>query len=86
MYSTKTFSYLPIQDKPDPPETCKVTDVFYDNCVVHWTPPKDDGGTDITKYVIEALDVSSGNGQWLECAGTQTGGDRKIKVCLALLT
>ncbi len=45
-------------DKPDPPESCTVTDVFYDNCVVHWTPPKDDGGTEIKSYIVEALDVS----------------------------
>merc|ERR1719402_98982 len=31
-------------DKPTPPQSCRVTDVFHDNCIVHWTPPKDDGG------------------------------------------
>jgi len=69
-----------IMDKPSPPESCKVSDVFYDNCVVHWTPPKDEGGTEIKKYIVEALDISSGMGQWSEVAETQSGGERKIKV------
>ena len=68
-----------IMDKPDPPQTCNVTDVFYDNCVVNWTPPKDDGGTEIKKYVVEALDVTSGTEQWVQVARTESGGDRKIK-------
>ena len=31
--------------------SCKVTDVFHDNVIVNWTPPSDDGGTDITRSV-----------------------------------
>ena len=31
--------------------SCKVTDIFHDNVVVNWTPPADDGGTDITRYM-----------------------------------
>ena len=69
-----------IMDKPTPPESCTVTDVFYDNCIVHWTPPKDDGGTEIKKYIVEALDVSSGTEQWTQVAVTESTGDRKIKV------
>ena len=69
-----------IMDKPDSPQSCKVTDVFYDNCVVNWTPPKDDGGTEIKKYVVEALDVSSGTEQWVQVARTDSESDRKIKV------
>lgn len=68
-----------IMDKPEPPKTCTVSDVYYDNCVVHWTPPADDGGTDITKYVVEALDVTSGNEQWREVATTDSGAARDIK-------
>ncbi|XP_059094392.1 twitchin-like [Tigriopus californicus] len=67
-----------IMDKPTPPEQCTVTDVFHDNCVVHWAPPVDDGGTEIKNYVIEAMDVSAG-GQWKTCAKTHTGGERQIK-------
>ena len=69
-----------ILDKPTPPQTCTVTDVFYDNCVVNWTPPKDDGGTSIKKYIVEALDVSSGTEQWTQVAVANSESDRKIKV------
>ena len=40
-----------LTDKPTPPLSCKVTDVFHDNVVVNWTPPADDGGTDITRLM-----------------------------------
>ena len=68
-----------IMDKPEPPKTCTVSDVYHDNCIVHWTPPDDDGGTEITKYVVEALDVTSGNEQWSEVATTTSGSAKDIK-------
>ena len=67
-----------LTDKPDPPESCTVTDVYYDNCVVHWTPPVDDGGTEITRYVVEALDNTTMS-PWTPVAETTSGGERKIK-------
>ena len=69
-----------ISDKPTPPESCTVTDVYYDNCIVHWTPPTDDGGTEITKYVVEALDVTAGGDHWHPVATADSGGARDIKV------
>ena len=27
-----------------------MTDVYHDNVVVNWTPPADDGGTDLTRW------------------------------------
>ena len=69
-----------IMDKPEPPQSCTVSDVYYDNCIVHWTPPKDDGGTDIKNYIIEALDIDAGTGgKWHEVAQTDSGSDGKIK-------
>jgi hypothetical protein len=40
-------------DVPTPPTNVFVDTVFQDNCVVHWSPPKDNGGTEIKKYVVE---------------------------------
>ncbi len=68
-----------IMDRPDPPQSCDVTDVFHDNCVVHWTPPQDDGGTEIRHYIVEALDVSQFGSKWSQVARTKGGGDREIK-------
>ena len=67
-------------DVPTPPTNVFVDTVFQDNCVAHWGPPKDDGGTDIKKYIIEQLDNTTGNGNWTECAQTQSGKERQIKV------
>ena len=41
---------------------------------------KDDGVTEIKKYIVEALDVSSGTEQWAQVAVANSESDRKIKV------
>ena len=48
--------------------------------MLHWAPPKDNGGTELKKYIIEALDTTTGNGAWTEVAQTNTGTERSIKV------
>ena len=40
-------------DIPTPPQNVFVDEVYQDNCVVHWSPPKDNGGTEIKKYIVE---------------------------------
>jgi len=67
-----------IMDKPTPPLTCKVTEVFHDNVLVNWSPPADDGGTEITRYLIEALDRTLGS-DWHQVGEAQPG-DRKMKI------
>merc|ERR1712012_1438161 len=56
--SCEKFIDVNIMDKPTPPKTCRVTDVFCDNLVVHWSEPADDGGTPIKKYVVECIDTT----------------------------
>merc|ERR1740128_606419 len=67
-----------IMDKPLPPQVCKVSEVFHDNCLLAWKEPLDDGGTDITRYYIEALDRTLG-GDWFQ-VGEAAPGDRKMKI------
>jgi len=69
-----------IMDVPTPPLSVFVDNVYQDNCIVHWSPPKDDGGTEIKKYIVEQLDNTTGNGNWTECAQTPSGKERQIKV------
>lgn len=42
-------------DKPAPPESLKVSDVFADNCKLKWEPPADDGGGEIISRFTSAL-------------------------------
>ena len=74
------FIDVNIMDKPTPPQSVRVTDVYQDNCVVHWSPPADDGGTPIKKYIVECMDTTTGNGTWSPVASTDDGGTRKIRV------
>ncbi|XP_013109098.2 twitchin isoform X22 [Stomoxys calcitrans] len=46
------------QDVPQPPSDVDVTDVYQTSCKIKFTAPKDDGGSPITKYVIERQDLS----------------------------
>ena len=59
--------HVNIMDKPTTPGSCSVSQVFHDNCMVNFSPPDDDGGTDIVKYVVEEMNMSEGGG-WTEVA------------------
>jgi len=74
------FIDVNIMDKPTPPQSIKVSNVFQDNCMVAWSPPADDGGTPIKKYIVECMDTTSGNGTWSPVASTEDGNTKKIKV------
>lgn len=74
------FIDVNIMDKPTPPQAVRVTDVYQDNCVVHWQEPADNGGTPIKKYIVECMDTTSGNGTWSPVASTDDGATKKIKV------
>jgi len=49
---------LKVLDRPGPPESVTVTDVNANQAKVHWTTPKDDGGSYVTSYVIEKRESS----------------------------
>ena len=51
---------------PMPPTgPLKIEDVFEDRCKVEYKLPKDDGGSPITHYIIEKMDVEIGT--WVAC-------------------
>ncbi|CAB4056973.1 unnamed protein product [Lepeophtheirus salmonis] len=78
--SDETLINVNIMDAPTPPINVYVDTVFQDNMTVHWGPPKDNGGTDVKKYIIEALDTTSGNSHWTTVGQTATGSERAYKV------
>uniref|UniRef100_A0A5K3EN24 non-specific serine/threonine protein kinase n=1 Tax=Mesocestoides corti TaxID=53468 RepID=A0A5K3EN24_MESCO len=45
---------------PDAPEDVTPTNIMANSCTLKWKPPKDDGGSPITDYVVEKLDESLG--------------------------
>uniref|UniRef100_A0A915Q578 non-specific serine/threonine protein kinase n=1 Tax=Setaria digitata TaxID=48799 RepID=A0A915Q578_9BILA len=49
-----------VQDKPSAPKgPVEITNVTKESCVLNWQPPEDDGGTEITNYVVEKRDLQS---------------------------
>ena len=47
--------------KPGKPEgPLKVSGVTADSCKLTWEPPKDCGGSPVTHYVVEKMDVADG--------------------------
>lgn len=46
-------------DRPGPPQTVKIEDVWGENVALSWTPPKDDGNAAITGYTIQKADKKS---------------------------
>ncbi|XP_060705631.1 myosin binding protein Ca isoform X1 [Hemiscyllium ocellatum] len=47
---------IQVVDKPGPPESLKIVDVWGFNASIEWTPPKDTGNTEITGYTIQKAD------------------------------
>lgn len=43
-------------DKPSRPDTLSIQDVGPDSVTLAWTPPLDDGGVSVTKYILEKCD------------------------------
>ena len=50
-------------DPPGPPENPLVSAIFKDNCTLSWQPPKEDGGAEVSGYVIERRLAASS--RWL---------------------
>lgn len=49
-----------VQDKPTPPKgPIEVSDVTKDSCVLSWQAPEDDGGAEISNYVVEKRDTKT---------------------------
>jgi hypothetical protein len=55
-----------VLDKPDAPESpLKLTGVSNNSCSLSWGASPDDGGSPITHYMVEKMDMSRGS--WIEC-------------------
>ena len=62
---------FPLPDIPGPPEgPIEISECDVDACTLLWNPPAEDGGTNITNYIIEKCDVSRGD--WLTASASCT--------------
>ncbi|KAM9073864.1 myosin-binding protein C, slow-type isoform 3-T3 [Megaptera novaeangliae] len=50
---------IQVVDRPGPPQSVKINDVWGENVALSWLPPKDDGNTAITGYTIQKADKKS---------------------------
>lgn len=46
-------------DKPGPPAAFDISEITNESCVLTWNPPRDDGGSKITNYILEQKAVGS---------------------------
>ncbi|CAG2161698.1 unnamed protein product [Oppiella nova] len=64
-----------VLDVPKAPENMRISDITKESCVVAWSPPKDDGGSEISHYVVEKKDIETG--RWIPVG---EAFDNKMKV------
>uniref|UniRef100_A0A3Q0QZQ2 Myosin-binding protein H n=1 Tax=Amphilophus citrinellus TaxID=61819 RepID=A0A3Q0QZQ2_AMPCI len=59
-FEDKTTITLQIVERPGPPASVKLVDAWGFNAALEWTPPKDNGNTDITGYTVQKADRKTG--------------------------
>ncbi|CAF1005403.1 unnamed protein product [Adineta steineri] len=79
-----------VVDKPDTPEgPLEINDIKPDSCVLTWKPPKNDGGSPISSYIIEKFDTKKDEWQkvssfcrvpFYEVTGLKEGSEYKFPV------
>ncbi|XP_056588697.1 myosin binding protein Ha isoform X3 [Triplophysa dalaica] len=60
-FEDKTSLLIQIVDLPGPPTSAKLVDTWGFNAALEWTPPKDNGNTDITGYTVQKADKKTGD-------------------------
>ncbi|XP_065811219.1 myosin binding protein Hb isoform X4 [Labrus bergylta] len=60
-FEDKAQFILQIVELPGPPASLKIVDTWGFNVALEWTPPKDNGNTEITGYTIQKADKKTGD-------------------------
>ncbi|KAM9759010.1 myosin binding protein Hb isoform 3-T3 [Menidia menidia] len=60
-FEDKAPLILQIVELPGPPASVKIADTWGFNVALEWTPPKDNGNTEITGYTIQKADKKTGD-------------------------
>lgn len=67
----KSHFNLVLTDKPGPPASVKISQVFSDRVKLRWEPPLSDGGSEITNYIIDKRETSRAN--WAQVTSNING-------------
>ena len=57
-FDTATLT-VRVLDRPHPPENLHADEFAGDSLTLYWNPPKDNGGSEITNYIVEKKEASS---------------------------
>nr|XP_043893332.1 myosin binding protein Ha isoform X2 [Solea senegalensis] len=60
-FEDKATLVLQIVELPGPPASVKLVDAWGFNASLEWTPPKDNGNSDITGYTVQKADKKTGD-------------------------
>lgn len=55
-------------DKPGPPAALDISEITNESCVLAWNPPRDDGGSPITNYIVESRQTDKE--EWVKLSAT----------------
>lgn len=65
-----------VMDKPSAPAgPVKISDITAESVMVSWSPPEEDGGTPITHYTLDKLDINIG---WTEVSSFVVRTSQKV--------
>ncbi|KAM6982428.1 myosin binding protein Ha isoform 3-T3 [Tautogolabrus adspersus] len=59
-FEDKALLTLQVVERPGPPTSVKLVDAWGFNAALEWTPPKDNGNTEITGYTVQKADRKTG--------------------------
>lgn len=74
-------------DRPSPPQNVVVSDVKAESCYLTWDAPVDNGGSDLTNYIVEKRDASKKKSDWEQltcCIMERRYGVRVLRTCCVL--
>lgn len=61
-----------------------VSDIRAESCYLTWDAPEDNGGSELTNYIIEKRDASKKKSDWEPV--TNCVVDRRYEVCIAMIS